>query len=144
MNLKIRPYRAGDARAIVELSSHYFPAARIDEEEIRRRISKRIVYLVAELDERVVGFIDVKVREKDVYIYGIAVQPEFKEKGIGSQLLEKVVQIAKKEGKGALVLTVKESNTRAIQFYSKRGFSLREVRAGREGEVLVLLRGVHN
>jgi ribosomal protein S18 acetylase RimI-like enzyme len=134
--------RGSDTRAIAELSSHYFPLARIDEGEVRRRVSKGFVYFVAELKGKPVGFVDVKVRERSVYICGIAVDPRYEGRGIGSALLERAGKLAGSRGRPALMLTVKEGNAKALKFYMRHGFSVKARRSGREGNVLLLQRAL--
>ena len=144
MRASIRPIRGSDVRAVAELSQHHFPLARIDDGEVRRRISSGIAYIVAEYDGKVVGFVDLKLRERNAHISGIAVHPEYEGRGIGTMLINSAVDFARKNGKAALMLTVKESNAKAVRFYSRLGFSLKGAKSGRSGGVLILWRGLEN
>lgn len=57
-----------------------------------------------------------------VYISRLAVNPKFREKGVGSLLLEYATSLAKEKGYGAIRLLVVDYNEPAIEFYSKNGF----------------------
>lgn len=59
---------------------------------------------------------------KKVYIYGFAVKKNEYNKGYGSILLEKVLQVLKEEGIDEVELTVDEKNIAAVKLYKKYGF----------------------
>jgi len=145
MGIIVRRMGAADAGAIAELGEKYFPLARIDEGEVRRRAAAGIAYFVAELDGKLAGFVDVKLGARQARIGGIAVAPKYERHGIGSALLERAVAFARGNGKSSLSLLVKESNAKAVRFYTQHGFALKGARIGkRNGTVLVLVRGIEN
>ena len=145
MGVIVRHMNSEDVRAISELSEKYFPLARIDEGEVRRRAAAGVAYFVAELDGKLAGFVDVKLGARQARIGGIAVAPGCERHGIGSALLECAVAFARESGKSSLSLLVKESNAKALRFYTHHGFALKGARIGkREGTVLVLVRGLEN
>jgi len=145
MGMIVRCMGAADADAIAELSQKYFPLAQIDAGEVRRRTALGVQYFVAELDGKLAGFVDVKLGARQVRIGGIAVAPDCERHGIGSALLERAVAFARENGKSSLSLLVKESNAKALRFYTRHGFALKGARIGkRDGTVLVLVRGIEN
>ncbi len=145
MGRKVRRMGSADAGAIAELSEKYFPLARIDEAEVKRRAALGVQYFVAELDGKIAGFVDVKLGARQARIGGIAVNPMHEKQGIGSALLERAVAFARENGKSSLSLLVKESNVKAVEFYTHHGFALKGARIGkRDGNVLVLVRGLEN
>ncbi|VVC03839.1 dTDP-fucosamine acetyltransferase [Candidatus Burarchaeum australiense] len=144
MGFLVRRMRATDIPAIAGLSEKYFPLARIDEGEVRRRTSGGVAYLVAEEDGQVVGFVGGKLRGRDGRISGIAVSPAYERRGIGSALLERATAFARENGRGSLSLLVKEYNVKAVRFYTSHGFSLKAAKPGKDGGVLLLWRGIEN
>jgi len=52
----------------------------------------------------------------------IAVLPDFRRKGIGKELLKKLLDILKEEGVEEVFLEVRESNIPAIELYRRFGF----------------------
>jgi ribosomal protein S18 acetylase RimI-like enzyme len=61
-------------------------------------------------------------KEDSFEIERIYVLSDFQGKGIGRQLLEKAIQMAKEKKASYIWLGVWEENKRAIQFYKKNGF----------------------
>jgi len=78
-------------------------------------------------DDRVVGWADLSVSEnprlQHVGILGMGVIHEFRGRGLGSRLLEQIIESAKSRGLEKLHLTVYDSNQPAIALYRKFGFS---------------------
>lgn len=142
--VEIRKMGAGHITAVAALGEKYFPEAKIDGGELRRRMANGMHYFVAEVRRELAGFVDVKLRERDAFLGGIAVAPKFEGRGIGTLLLQKAIGFARKNGKAGIALVVKESNARAVRFYTSNGFSIRKAKPGRSGGVLVLWKGIEN
>lgn len=79
----------------------------------------RSVYVVLE-GEKVAGKAGVLWSER--YIFGVAVQPEFRGRGYGRSLLTHAVQELQKAGPGSINLEVSCSNERALTLYTSCGF----------------------
>lgn len=82
------------------------------------------------VDEILVGYFKInefdaqtELREPEgLELERIYVKKEFQSKGLGFQMLEKVLQIAKSKAKKYMWLGVWEHNPKAIQFYERYGF----------------------
>ncbi|MCD8511841.1 MAG: ribosomal protein S18-alanine N-acetyltransferase [Bacillus sp. (in: Bacteria)] len=79
-------------------------------------------YLVAEVDERIVGYNGVWVIIDEAHITNIAVHSDFRRQGIGELLLEGAIKLAKELGAKKLTLEVRVSNYAAQSMYKKKGF----------------------
>lgn len=55
-------------------------------------------------------------------VHDIAVLKEFRGKGVGRKLLEKVIETAKERGYCKVTLEVREDNTNAMKLYTNLGF----------------------
>ncbi|MGE3683922.1 MAG: GNAT family N-acetyltransferase [Bdellovibrionales bacterium] len=92
----------------------------------RDLISKNGPVYYAIQDERVVGWCDVfpeeNPRQSHRGALGMGLLPEFRGKGIGSKLLEAVLNHAKAFGLEKVELHVYTTNTPAIALYEKFGF----------------------
>lgn len=77
--------------------------------------------IVAKLDEKIVGFAGVWFSVDDAHITNIVVHKAFRHKGIGSMLLEELIELAKI--KSSLTLEVNTQNETAYKLYSKYGFT---------------------
>jgi len=93
-------------------------------ESIKQEITenKFAIYLSALVCGRVVGYAGMWSVCGEGHITNIAVHPEYRQNGIGSLLLESLIDIAKKEGISRMTLEVRKSNFVARKLYRKYGF----------------------
>ena len=95
---------------------------------------ENIGLFVAEMDEKLIGFVHVLVRDTPVFpiiipqhyavIDGIGVKSEFQNHGIGKMLMEKAQEWATTNGAVFIELNVYEFNRNAISFYEKLGYQI--------------------
>lgn len=97
-------------------------------EEVTRNKFAR--YLVATLDGRTVGYAGMWKVFDEGHITNIAVHPEYRRSGVGSMLLEVLIEKAMSEGITKLTLEVRRSNFTARSLYKKFGFEDCGVRKG--------------
>jgi ribosomal protein S18 acetylase RimI-like enzyme len=93
--------------------------------------------LVAEADDRIVGYVTVVPRYRrlsageHVYeIRGLAVCPQSQREGIGRRLVQGAAELARTRGARRLTLNVLASNLIARALYERCGFVLEGVRQG--------------
>lgn len=96
------------------------------------------VLYVGEVGGEAIGYIlaQVKQRPESSYTYGIqymyiaemSVNPEFRGSGCGEQLMQTVFDLAKSLGIAKVILNVWAFNERAIAFYKRQGFTVRDLR----------------
>ncbi|MDD2786225.1 MAG: GNAT family N-acetyltransferase [Patescibacteria group bacterium] len=77
---------------------------------------------VAESDGKIIGFSIVRKKDGHDTIGAIYVLPEYQGKGIGTMLLQKILEFRKDSKE--LWLDVASYNTSAINFYKKAGFQI--------------------
>ena len=70
------------------------------------------------------GFCDYWQTFDSGTICQIAVHPDIQRSGVGSQLMEEVIKDARAKKVNTLTLEVRESNEKAIKFYTKHGFKI--------------------
>lgn len=83
------------------------------------------VFLLANEGENSLGFCAYELHAKGpskTKIHKIYLLPEAQGQGVGKKLIQKVAQIAQKNGDTHLFLNVNKFNQSAIEFYSKIGF----------------------
>ncbi len=85
--------------------------------------------IVAENDGDVVGYL-VAWGGKEVHIANIAVAKELRNQGVGSRLMQEVLQFAKSQSAINVFLEVRVSNINAQRFYRRFGFVPTYVRKG--------------
>ena len=80
-------------------------------------------YLVAKLNEEIVGFAGIKVIVDETDIMNIVVKKTFRNQGIGTLLLKKLMDLSRKSNCTSLTLEVMEENYPAIHLYKNLGFT---------------------
>ena len=86
--------------------------------------NKFACYISALIDNKVVGYAGMWKVCDEGHITNIAVHPEYRGSGIGSLLMEKLIDIALKDGINSMTLEVRKSNLVAQALYSKYGFEI--------------------
>lgn len=71
---------------------------------------------------RLVGYIYFWVVADEVHILNIAIDPDVRRAGYGTQLLEFAFEFGRKRGARSALLEVRASNTVARRFYEQMGF----------------------
>ena len=79
-------------------------------------------YIVAKENKQIVGFAGIIVTPDRVEITNIVTKKNKRKKGIGTILLDKIIEMAKQTGKDSISLEVNEKNYIAINLYKKFGF----------------------
>ncbi|MDD6484186.1 MAG: ribosomal protein S18-alanine N-acetyltransferase [Clostridiales bacterium] len=80
------------------------------------------VYFVAKEDGRVIGYAGFWHIADEGDITNIAVDGEYRRRGVGAALLKELIKRARSEGMNLLTLEVRRSNTPAKALYAKFGF----------------------
>lgn len=75
-------------------------------------------FLVAEVDGKAVGYMGLQIFSGEGYVTNVAVLPEYRHQGIAAALIEKQLE----NPMNFITLEVRQSNTPAINLYTKMGF----------------------
>jgi ribosomal-protein-alanine N-acetyltransferase len=86
------------------------------------------VYVMRTPEHRVAAFCAFWLVVEQAHINNLAVLPELRGRGLGTQLLEAVIAEAAHLGAELLTLEVRASNTPALRLYAKSGFAQEGVR----------------
>lgn len=82
-------------------------------------------FLVIEIDEKIIGFIDYMITFNSATISQIAIKKEYRNKGYATNLLNKMEETFIKSGEDAVeyvTLEVRNSNINAQKLYEKNGY----------------------
>ena len=145
--MKIRYGNADDARMLSELGaktfydtfakentpeniSLYMKKSFSTEIQLNELSRHDIIFLIAELEDKPVGYAKLKIDSHDEAVKGTKVMEieriyasqEYIGKGIGKELMKTCIKEAKQRGCDSIWLGVWEKNLRAIDFYEKWGF----------------------
>ena len=99
-------------------------------------------YLVAEVDDQVVGYAVASFAGDIAELQRIGVTPQARRTGVATALVDEVVAEAPGAGADRLLLEVRDDNAGALAFYAARGFNEidRRPRYYRDGTAAVVLR----
>ncbi len=78
--------------------------------------------MVAEHDNRVVGFMIYELHKTKLHILNFAVAPAFRRLAVGTQMIEKLINKLSQQRRQEIVLEVRETNLQAQLFYQTQGF----------------------
>lgn len=85
-------------------------------------------YIVAKLNNEIVGFCGIKVVLDSADIMNIVVKKDFRNLGIGTALLNEIITLCLSFNLSSITLEVRKDNTPAISLYRKFGFETLGVR----------------
>ncbi len=110
-----------DAVHAIECESFATPWSRQSfEEELTRNRCAR--YLVIEQDGEVAGYGGVWFVVDEAHVTNIAIAPRWRGRGLGTRLLEDMLQFAADSGMAFMTLEVRRSNEVAQRLYRAHGF----------------------
>ena len=105
---------------VAEDASFEFPW--LEDDFIRCLRQRNCIGMVAEYDERVVGFMIYELHKNRIHVLNFAVEPSFRRKGVGSQMLAKLVGKLSTQRRNRIMLEVRETNLDAQLFFRSNGF----------------------
>ena len=106
-------------------------------ESIRAQIGDGIRYAFIALDGETAGYVAFGISDGTMSISKLYLFEDFRGKGIGSDTLDLIEDIARTEGASTIRLEVNSENTGAIRLYVRKGYAGRG-RVGLHGKRLVM------
>lgn len=80
------------------------------------------LYLVATLNEKVIGFCGAWLVYDEAQITNTAVSKEYRNNKVAFKIFNELIKIVKEKDKDSIFLEVRESNNAALNFYKKLNF----------------------
>ncbi len=122
MNLEIKKMTSAHIEEIAELEKECFSSP-WSEDGLKSELDNNFArFFVALCDGKIVGYIGSHNVLGEVYITNVAVFPEFRRNGVGSALVEYLLDQMKSENAEFVTLEVRKSNLNAVSLYEKCGF----------------------
>ena len=103
-----------------EQNSFEFPWS--EEDFIRCLRQRNCIGMVAECEERVVGFMIYELHKNRLHVLNFAVSPGWRRRGVGNQMIEKLVNKLSHQRRNRILLEVRETNLEAQLFFKSMGF----------------------
>lgn len=122
-DIKIRTAKLSDIPFITAIYLEAFnkksgtSALTRDLEEAENKSPYALIYLVAERDEQIIGFISACPFDDIMDIYDLAVKDEARGQGVGRLLLAEMIKLAKARAMEIIMLEVAVTNSPAISLY---------------------------
>ncbi len=125
----MRPYRSSDEEAVVTLWQSC--GLVVEQNDPRRDIATKLafqpeLFLVGLLEEQLVGSVMAGYEGHRGWINYLAVDPAFRSKSLGRQLMEAAETVLKHLGCPKVNLQVRSGNEAVISFYKGLGYRVEE------------------
>lgn len=83
---------------------------------------RNCIGMVAEYDHQILGFMIYELHKSRLHILNFAVAAEYRKRGIGSQMITRLVDKLSQQRRNEIILEVRESNLDAQLFFKKLNF----------------------
>ena len=103
-----------------EQSSFEFPWS--EDDFVRCLRQRNCIGMVAECEERVVGFMIYELHKNRLHVLNFSVSPNWRRRGIGQQMIEKLINKLSHQRRNRILLEVRETNLEAQLFFKSVGF----------------------
>jgi ribosomal protein S18 acetylase RimI-like enzyme len=126
-NMKIRAFDMSDYPAVKGIWENVFTLRPTDDKSyIKLKLQRDPdLFLVAEVDDEVVGVVFASYDGRQAIIHRLAVMPEYQKKGIGSELMSKLM--GRLEQMGEIRIAVHASEEYVIRFFKRFGLGESDV-----------------
>ncbi len=103
-----------------EVESFEFPW--LEEDFIRCLRQRNCIGMVAEHEDRVVGFMIYELHKSRIHVLNFAVADAYRRSGVGSQMIAKLIAKLSSQRRSRIILEVRETNLDAQLFFRENGF----------------------
>ena len=109
----------------IEEESFEFPWS--EEDFIRCLRGRNCIGMVAEHEDRVVGFMIYELHKNRIHVLNFAVAADHRRYGVGSQMVAKLIGKLSSQRRSRIALEVRETNLAAQLFFRENGFRAESV-----------------
>ena len=111
-----------DMAEVLDIESEGFEYPWSEEDFIRCLRQRNCIGMVAEHDDKVVGFMIYELHKSRLHILNFAVAAEYRRRGVGSQMIAKLVAKLSNQRRTRILLEVRETNLDAQLFFRNSSF----------------------
>lgn len=122
MDINIVPMKLYHIDSVLKISEESFPVSWSKESYINEVKNPLAHYLVATLNNQVIGFVGAWIVVGEANITNIAVSKNFRRQGIANLLMDSILKLCKENDATDINLEVRASNIKAQNLYKKFGF----------------------
>jgi ribosomal-protein-alanine N-acetyltransferase len=111
-----------DMPEVLDIERNSFEFPWFEEDFIRCLRQRNCIGMVAEHGERVVGFMIYELHKTRLHILNFAVAAEYRRRGVGQQMIEKLIAKLSSQRRTRITLEVRETNLPAQLFFKSAEF----------------------
>lgn len=111
-----------DMPEVLAIESQCFEFPWSEEDFIRCLRQRNCIGMVAEHNERVVGFMIYELHKNRLHILNFAVHEQMRRRRVGTQMVKKLASKLSRERRNRLMLEIRETNLSAQLFFRDAGF----------------------
>ncbi len=122
INVHIRWMIRRDMPEVLGIENSSFEFSWSEDDFIRCLRQRNCIGMVAEYDERVVGFMIYELHKDQLHVLNFAVRPDVRRRGVGRQMVEKLIGKLSQQRRTRVLLEIRETNLAAQVFFRNLGF----------------------
>lgn len=111
-----------DMPEVLEIENSAFEFPWSEDDFIRCLRQRNCIGMVAEYDEHVVGFMIYELHKNQLHILNFSVNEAFRRRGVGRQMVGKLISKLSHQRRNRILLEVRETNLSAQLFFRDVGF----------------------
>jgi len=120
--VEVEPMTPDDLDEVIEIERRSFPSVWSRGSYERELRNENSYYYVAREGDRLIGYAGMWIVLDEAHITTLAVQPERRRRGLGTRLMNRMIDLARRHSVRKVTLEVRERNRPAIDMYRKLGF----------------------
>lgn len=129
-DVQIRWMIRRDMSEVIDIERACFEFAWSEEDFLCCLRQRNCIGMVAERQERIVGFMIYELLKSQLHVLNFAVAPWCRRQGVGSQMVEKLVNKLSQQRRQEICLEVRETNLAAQLFFRNQGLQANGVLRG--------------
>ena len=111
-----------DMPEVLQTEQESFDYSWTEEDFLRCLRQRNCIGMVAEHQEKVVGFMIYELHKNKLHILNFAVTPALRRQGVGAQMVQKLIGKLSSHRRTRITLAVRETNLAAQLFFRSQGF----------------------
>ncbi len=111
-----------DMPEVLEIEKNSFEFPWSEEDFIRCLRQRNCIGMVAEYDDRVVGFMIYELHKNQLHVLNFSVRPDVRRRGVGTQMVEKLKGKLSLQRRNRVILEIRETNLAAQLFFRNTQF----------------------
>jgi ribosomal-protein-alanine N-acetyltransferase len=111
-----------DMPEVLDIENESFEFPWSDEEFLRCLRQRNCIGMVAEIEDKIAGFMVYELHKTRLHLLNLSVGARWRRRGIGTQMVQKLVSKLSQQRRTRIVLEVRETNLAAQLFFKANNF----------------------